>query len=133
MGRSLQKVGVRAYADVLSAEQTPVSVTFGNPNLLSNTEIRWHLQLRVLPESEPPFDASVHALLPQLSHPRPGTRVAVLYDPKGKIPTQYEIMGMPSSVLIGRDGKVIAQHTSFRESEAAGLEAQIRDAVAAKP
>jgi peroxiredoxin len=57
----------------------------------------------------------------------------VLYDPKGKIPTQYEIMGMPSSVLIGRDGKVIAQHTSFRESEAAGLEAQIRDAVAAKP
>ena len=82
LGRSLRKVGVRTYAEVISAEQTPISVTIGNPNLLGNTEIRWHLQLRVLPESEPPFDASVHALLPQLNQPRPGTRVAVLYDPK---------------------------------------------------
>lgn len=82
MGRSLRKIGVRAYAEVLSAEQTSISVTTGNPNLLSNTEIRWHLQLRVLPESEPPFDASVHALLPQLNQPRPGSRLAVLYDPK---------------------------------------------------
>jgi len=82
LGRSLRKIGVRAYAEVLSAEQTPISVTIGNPNLMSNTEIRWHLQLRVLPESEPPFDAAVHALPPQLNQPRPGTRVAVLYDPK---------------------------------------------------
>jgi hypothetical protein len=82
LGRSLRKVGVRAYVEVLSAEQTPLSVTFGNPNLLSNREIRWCLQLRALPESEPPFDATVHALLPQLNQPRPGTRVAVLYDPK---------------------------------------------------
>lgn len=83
VGRSLSKVGVRADADVISAEQTPISVMIGKPNLLSNNEIRWHLQLRVLPESGPPFDASVHGLLPQLNQPRPGTRVAVLYDPKG--------------------------------------------------
>jgi len=82
LGRSLRKVGVRAYAEVLSAEQTPLSVTIGNLNLLSNTEIRWRLQLRVLPESEPPFAVTVHALLPQLNQPRPGTRMAVLYDPK---------------------------------------------------
>ena len=81
-GRSLRKVGVRAYADVLAAEQSSLSVTVGNPNLLGNTEIRWKLQLRVLPQSEPPFDATVRALLPQLNQPRPGTRVAVLYDPK---------------------------------------------------
>jgi len=83
-GRSLRKVGVRAYAEVIGAEQTPLSVSIGNPNLLSNTEIRWRLHLRVLPESEPPFDTTVHALLPQLNHPRPGTRVAVLYDPKDR-------------------------------------------------
>ncbi|HEY5149320.1 MAG TPA: hypothetical protein VIJ23_05780 [Mycobacterium sp.] len=59
LGRSLRKVGVRAYAEVLSAEQTPISVTIGNPNLVSNREIRWHLQLRVPRESEPPFDVSV--------------------------------------------------------------------------
>ena len=47
LGRSLRKVGVRAYAEVISAEQTPISVTIGNPNLMGNTEIRWRLQLRV--------------------------------------------------------------------------------------
>ncbi len=83
LARSLRKVGVRAYAEVRSAEQTPISVTIGNPNLLGNNEIHWHLQLRVLPEFEPPFDAAVHVLLPQINQPRPGTRVAVLYDPNG--------------------------------------------------
>lgn len=64
VGRSLRKVGVRAYADVLAVEQSSLSVTVGNPDLFGNTEIRWKLQLRVLPEPEPPFDAKVHALLP---------------------------------------------------------------------
>lgn len=41
-----------------------------NPNLLSNSEIRWELQVRVLPDSEPPFDATVHALLHQTKRPR---------------------------------------------------------------
>ncbi|GAY15942.1 hypothetical protein MSZK_26680 [Mycobacterium sp. shizuoka-1] len=80
-GRRLRKVGLRAYAEVLSAEQTALSVTAGSPNLMGNSEIRWELQLRVLPDGEPPFDATAHTLLPQTNHPRPGTRVAVLYDP----------------------------------------------------
>lgn len=95
LGRNLRKVGVRAYAEVLAAEQTPLSVTIGNPNLLNNTEIRWHIHLRVLPESDPPFDASVHALLPQLNQPRPGTRVAVLYDPKDH--SRVELDAQPAS------------------------------------
>lgn len=81
-GGRLDKVGVRAYADILAAEQTSVSVSIGNPNLVGNSEIRWKLQLRVLPESEPSFEATLHALLPQLNRPRPGTRVTVRYDPK---------------------------------------------------
>ncbi|WP_243841452.1 SHOCT domain-containing protein [Mycobacterium sp. DL592] len=81
-GRDLAKVGVRAYADVLAADQSSMSVTIGNPNILGNTEIRWKLHLRVLPESEPPFEATIHALLPQLNRPSPGTRVVVLYDSK---------------------------------------------------
>ena len=101
LGRSLRKVGVRAYAEVLSAEQTPLSVTFGNPNLVGNTEIRWELQLRVLPESEPPFDATVHALLPQLNQPRPGTRVAVLYDPKdhGRVELDHQPMSTAQTAI----------------------------------
>lgn len=96
IGRSLRKVGLRAYADVLAVEQSPISVTIGNPNLLGNNEIRWQLQLRVLPESEASFDAKVHALLPQLNQPRPGTRVAVLYDPKDH--GRVELDQQPASV-----------------------------------
>jgi hypothetical protein len=88
-------VGVRAYAEVISAEQSPISVTIGNPNLLGTNEIRWHLQLRALPESEPSFDAAVHALLPQLNQPRPGARLAVLYDPKDH--SRIELDQQPAS------------------------------------
>ncbi|MGX9789330.1 SHOCT domain-containing protein [Mycobacterium sp. MMS18-G62] len=80
--RKLSEVGVRAFADVVQAEQSAVSVTFGNSNLVGNTQVRWTLRLRVTPDNEPPFDATVHALLPQLTRPRPGTRLAVRYDPK---------------------------------------------------
>lgn len=80
--RDLSKVGVRAFADVLAAEQSAIAVTIGNPNLVNNTEVRWKLLLRVTPEAEPPFEAGLTALLPQLSPPRPGMRVPVLYDPK---------------------------------------------------
>lgn len=41
---------------------------------MGNRDIRWRLQLRVLPESAPPFDAMVHALLPQSNRPRPRRR-----------------------------------------------------------
>lgn len=94
-GRNLRRVGIRAFAEVLSAEQTMLSVTVGNPNLLSNSEIRWALQVRVLPDAEPPFDATVHALLPQTNRPRPGTRVPVLYDPKDH--SRVELDPKPSS------------------------------------
>ncbi|EUA19969.1 hypothetical protein I545_2051 [Mycobacterium kansasii 662] len=38
-GRKLGKVGVRAFADVLSAEQSIISITIANPNPVSNTEV----------------------------------------------------------------------------------------------
>ncbi|GAA4541113.1 SHOCT domain-containing protein [Mycobacterium paraffinicum] len=80
--RDLSKVGIRAFAEVLSAEQSAIAVTVGNPNLVGNTEVRWKLLLRVTPDAEPPFEASLTTLLPQLSPPRPGMRLPVLYDPK---------------------------------------------------
>ncbi|MHA7649437.1 SHOCT domain-containing protein [Mycobacterium sp. ML4] len=80
--RKLSKVGVRAFADVLNAEQSIISVTVGNPNLVSNTEVRWTLRLRVTPEREPSFEATLNTLLPQSMRPRPGTRLAVIYDPR---------------------------------------------------
>lgn len=53
----------------------------------------------------------------------------VLFDSKGGSARVYAIKGMPSSVLIGRDGKVIFQHAGFREADKADLELQIKRAL----
>lgn len=37
----------------------------------------------------------------------------VIYDPKGKLAKYFKIKGMPSSMLIGRDGKIKQRHTGF--------------------
>jgi thiol-disulfide isomerase/thioredoxin len=43
----------------------------------------------------------------------------VVYDPDGHVAGRYDLQGMPTSVLIGRDGKVHATHSGFfREREA---------------
>lgn len=129
--------GRRAFAEVLSAEQSAIAVTIGNPNLVGNTEVRWKLLLRVTPDAEPPFEASLTALLPQLSPPRPGMRLPVLYDPKdhsrvemGRQPAATadvaidavtsarpdlagaQVMGMPMADVIRQ---AIADPTAFRE------------------
>ena len=49
----------------------------------------------------------------------------VAFDPQGGTPRSYGIVGMPSSVLIGADGKVLFQHTGFRPADRAELEAKI--------
>ncbi|GAB4401416.1 MAG: TlpA disulfide reductase family protein [Rhodoferax sp.] len=53
----------------------------------------------------------------------------VAFDPAGKTPKAYAIKGMPSSVLIGPDGKVLSQHTGFKVEQRAELEAQIQKAL----
>lgn len=54
----------------------------------------------------------------------------VAFDPKGDSAKRFEIKGMPSSMLVGPDGKVIKVHAGFREDERQALEAAI---VAALP
>lgn len=51
---------------------------------------------------------------------------AVAYDPEGNTPKTYAIKGMPSSVLIDREGRVIATHTGFRDEDREMLETEIR-------
>lgn len=56
---------------------------------------------------------------------------AIAYDPQGATPRGYGIKGMPSSVLIGPDGKVLSEHAGFREADRAELEAKIVAALGA--
>jgi len=50
----------------------------------------------------------------------------VAYDPKGVTPKQYGLLGMPSSYLIDKTGKVVFVHSGFNKSDAGVLEAKIK-------
>lgn len=50
----------------------------------------------------------------------------VIYDPEGKLAAQWQLVGMPSSYLIGPDGNVISRHVGFRSESPEKYEAEIR-------
>jgi cytochrome c biogenesis protein CcmG/thiol:disulfide interchange protein DsbE len=56
----------------------------------------------------------------------------VVFESKGVTPKNYGVKGMPTSFLIGRDGKVIFQHLGFKESDRETLEKEIKAALEAK-
>ncbi|MYM69183.1 redoxin family protein [Pseudoduganella sp. FT55W] len=58
-------------------------------------------------------------------------RFTIGFDPQGATPRSYGIKGMPSSVLIGPDGKVLLEHSGFREADRAELESKIQAALGA--
>lgn len=57
-------------------------------------------------------------------------RFTIAFDPKGDTGWAYGLMGMPSSYLIGADGRILLTHTGFRDDQRKELEAAI---VAALP
>lgn len=59
-------------------------------------------------------------------------RFVVAFDGRGETPKSYAIKGMPTSFLVGPDGKVLVQHAGFRDADRAELEAKIRDSLGAR-
>jgi thiol-disulfide isomerase/thioredoxin/cytochrome c553 len=53
----------------------------------------------------------------------------IAFDPSGTAPRNYGVKGMPSSVLIGPDGKVLYEHSGFRPADRNVLEARIKTAL----
>ncbi len=49
----------------------------------------------------------------------------VAFDPAGDSAKAYKLRGMPSSYLIGRDGKLYASHIGFREKDKPKMEQAI--------
>jgi len=41
----------------------------------------------------------------------------IVFDPQGALASSYDIKGMPTTILIGRDGKIRYMHTGFFESQ----------------
>lgn len=56
----------------------------------------------------------------------------VAYDPTGAVAKQYAIKGMPSSVLIGPDGKVLQEHAGFNDDSVRKVEADLQLALKKK-
>ncbi|MCX7174428.1 MAG: TlpA disulfide reductase family protein [Proteobacteria bacterium] len=50
----------------------------------------------------------------------------VVFDQGGKTPRTYAIKGMPTSVLIGPDGKILMMHNGFKDETRDELEHQIK-------
>lgn len=57
-------------------------------------------------------------------------RFQLAFDPRGETPAAWQVKAMPSSVLVGADGRVLHVHAGFRDDEAAALEARIAAALA---
>ena len=53
----------------------------------------------------------------------------VRFDPAGQLAQQFKVRGMPTSALLGRDGKVLMVHEGFRTKDKDTLEQSIRDAL----
>ena len=56
----------------------------------------------------------------------------VIYDPKGKIAKHFKIQGMPSSMLIGRDGQIKSRHTGFFTKKIPSYQQEIQQLLAIK-
>ena len=57
----------------------------------------------------------------------------VIYDPKGQIAKHFKIQGMPSSMLIGRDGQIKSSHTGFFTKKIPQYQQEIEALLAQKP
>jgi cytochrome c biogenesis protein CcmG/thiol:disulfide interchange protein DsbE len=56
----------------------------------------------------------------------------VRFDPQGELAERFKIRGMPTSVIIDRQGVVRFTHIGFRPVDEAMYEAQLRDVLAEK-
>lgn len=54
---------------------------------------------------------------------------AIGFDSKGESARRFDVKAMPSSVLVGRDGKVIAVHRGFKAEDRAEIEKLISGAL----
>lgn len=54
----------------------------------------------------------------------------IVFDPDGATPTSYQVKAMPSSYVIGRDGKLRLANLGFRAKDEAKLEAAVVAALA---
>jgi thiol-disulfide isomerase/thioredoxin len=53
----------------------------------------------------------------------------IRFDPQGQLAPRFKVKGMPTSALLGRDGKVLLIHEGFKSKDPPLLEQAIKDAL----
>lgn len=62
-----------------------------------------------------------------------GGSLPVFYDPTGALATRFKVSAMPTSVVIGRDGRVRFQHPGYFDNKQAEYAAHVATALSEKP
>jgi cytochrome c biogenesis protein CcmG, thiol:disulfide interchange protein DsbE len=57
----------------------------------------------------------------------------VVYDPSGALASRYDVPGMPSSYIIGRNGDIVGRHIGFRTALRDEREAELQKLLEVKP
>ena len=60
-------------------------------------------------------------------------RLPIVYDPTGREAKRFQVKAMPTSLLIGRDGRVRYVHDGFFAAQVPAYEAQIAELLREKP
>ncbi len=53
----------------------------------------------------------------------------VVFDPSGKTAVAFHVEAMPSSFIVGRDGRIVYAHQGFQEAQAHLVEDRIKEAL----
>lgn len=53
----------------------------------------------------------------------------IAFDPKGKTPKLYDLMGMPTAFIIGKDGKILHHHIGFNATDIEAYEHHLQQAL----
>lgn len=110
--------GSVVYVDFWASWCTPCRKSFPWMNELQERHAGQGLKVVGINLDSNPADAKEF-----LEATRPNFVIA--YDPEGQTATDYRVRGMPSSYIIGRDGKLVWQHIGFRKKDTGKLEKQL--------
>ncbi|SEQ48623.1 Thiol-disulfide isomerase or thioredoxin [Solimonas aquatica] len=113
------------YLDFWASWCAPCAQSFPWLNALKS---RFGDRLTVLAVNVDEHQADAQRFLEK--HP---AQFALAYDPKGALADHYQIAGMPSALILGADGRVLHQHSGFREEEIPQYESAITAALGKTP
>ena len=117
--------GLLVYVDFWASWCAPCRQSFP---WMNDLQVRHHAQgLRVVAVKVDTRRADAERFL--AANP---ARFVIAFDDQGDTPRRWEITTMPSSALVGRDGRLLWMHRGFRHADRRDLDARVLAALGAR-